>query len=176
MEIIFLYFSLTIWDRPLTISQSYKFNLPLSCKKRNFPKHFFCIWFPLGFRVLNTKFWCGLFNNTIRGILCFATPTKKLCAQKSNLKLGKKFSKGFMKKSKGIRSLLHVTHPNMKDNFNTYVHHRGYNICTTKIKTNVRYTYTYITSYNKWFIYTTLYNMYFLCMFIFECRYLYHIL
>lgn len=77
----------------------------------------------------------------------------KLYTQKSNLKLGKKNSIGFMKKSKGMSSLLHVTHPNMKDNFNTYVHHHGYNICTSKIKINVWYTYTYITSYNKWFVY-----------------------
>jgi hypothetical protein len=83
------------------------------------------------------KFWYELFNNTIWGILCFATPIKKLCVQKSILKLGKKISKGSMKKSKGISSLLHASHPNLKDNFNTYVHHHGYNICTPKIKTNV---------------------------------------
>jgi hypothetical protein len=67
----------------------------------------------------------------------FQLQKKKLCAQKSNLKLGKKISKGFMKKSKSMSSLLHVTHPNMKDNFNTHVHHHGHNICTPKIKTNV---------------------------------------
>jgi len=38
------------------------------------------------------KFWCEPFNNTIWGTLCFATPTKKLCAR------GRKNSKGSTKK------------------------------------------------------------------------------
>jgi len=101
---------------------------------------------------------------------------KKIMCPKINFEAWEKKLQRFYEKSKGISSSLHATHPNMKDNFNTYVHHHGYNICTPKIKTKFWYTYTYITSYNKWFIYTTLYNMFFFVCFFKKCRYLYHIL